>query len=121
MPVSVLATILGAGRALLGVALLVAPAPILRRWVGRADAPAVVLGRCLGGRDVALGAGVVVVVARGGDPSPWLAAGVVADTGDTVATLAAGDRIPTTGRIGTVALAASSALAGVALAVAARR
>jgi hypothetical protein len=121
VPVTTPATILGAGRALLGLALLVAPAPILRAWLGRCDHATAVLGRGLGARDVALGAGLVAALARDGDPAPWLVAGAVADVGDTAATLAAGDRIPSAGRNGTVALAASSAVAGVALAVACRR
>jgi hypothetical protein len=120
MPVSPLATVLGAGRALLGLALLVCPGPILRRWIGRDDARAGLLARGLGGRDVALGAGVVLAVARDGDPAPWLAAGVVADVSDAAATLAVGDRIPPAGRWGTVALAAGSAVLGSALAVLAR-
>ena len=46
---STLAIAFGAGRALVGVALLAAPAPIARGWVGAEDTPASVLARSLGG------------------------------------------------------------------------
>jgi hypothetical protein len=116
MPVTTsLAAALGAGRALLGAALLVAPAPILRSWVGRDDAPAALLGRAVGARDLALGAGAVLAAAGERDLAPWLAAGLLADLGDAAATLAAGDAIPRSGRLGTVALAGASAALGLAL------
>jgi hypothetical protein len=110
-----LATALGAGRALLGAALLAAPAPILRAWVGRDDASAALLGRAVGARDVALGAGAVLAAAGECDLAPWLAAGALADLGDAAATFAAGDAIPRNGRLGTVALAGASAALGLAL------
>jgi hypothetical protein len=113
---SSLAIAFGAGRALVGVALLAAPAPIARGWVGAAGAPAIVLGRSLGGRDLVLGAGLALAAARGGDPRLWLAGGVLADTVDGVATAAAGDDIPRNGRVGTTAIAGASALFGLWLA-----
>ena len=91
MPPSSLAVAFGAGRALVGVALLAAPAPIARSWVGAHGTPASVLTRSLGVRDLVLGAGLALAAAaRGGDPRLWLAGGVLADTVDGVATLAAG-------------------------------
>ena len=115
MPVTPLATALGAGRALLGAALLATPAPILRSWVGGDDAPATLLARSVGARDIALGAGAVLAAAGDRDLAPWLAAGVLADLGAAAATLAAGDAIPRNGRLGTVALAGASAALGLAL------
>jgi hypothetical protein len=112
---STLAILLGAGRALLGLAVLVLPGPIVRRWVGTDAVPAQLLGRAVGGRDVALGAGAVLAVARDRDPRPWLAGGVVADLSDAAATLAAGERIPRNGRLGTAALAGASAVLGACL------
>src|SRR3954449_876693 len=125
---SSLAIAFGGGRALFGAAMLAVPGQVTRAWVGAEDAPAVVLARCLGGRDIAIGAGLALAAGRGGDPRPglagggpggrggdprpWLAGGVLADTVDGIATLAAGDAIPRNGRIATTALAGGSALFG---------
>jgi hypothetical protein len=106
----------GAGRALVGVALLAAPAPIARGWVGAGDTPATVLTRSLGARDLVIGAGLALAAAHGGDPRRWLAGGVLADTVDGIATLAAGEAIPRNGRLGTAALAGGAALFGAWLA-----
>jgi hypothetical protein len=113
---SSLATVFGAGRALVGVALLAAPGPITRAWVGNDDTPALVLARCAGGRDLVIGAGAALAAARDRDTAPWLAAGALADLVDGISTLAAGDRIPRNGRLGTVALAGASAVLGAWLA-----
>jgi hypothetical protein len=113
---STLAIGFGAGRALVGVALLAAPAPIARSWVGADDTPATVLARSLGARDLVIGAGLVLAAARGGDPARWLAGGVLADSVDGIFTLAAGDGIPRNGRVATTALAGGSALFGAWLA-----
>jgi hypothetical protein len=111
-----LAIAFGVGRVLFGVAMLAVPGQVTRAWVGAEDAPAVVLARCLGGRDIVLGAGLALAAGRGGAPRPWLAGGVLADTVDGIATLAAGDDIPRNGRIATTALAGGSALFGACLA-----
>lgn len=113
---SVLATAFGAGRALFGVVMLTAPGRITRVWVGRDDTSALVLARCLGGRDVVLGAGAAVTAACHRDSVPWLAGAAVADIVDGVVTLAAGERIPRAGRLGTLALAVPSAALGAWLA-----
>jgi hypothetical protein len=109
---SLLAIAFGAARALFGVALLAVPGRISRAWVGLDDAPALVMARGLGGRDLVLGAGTAVAAARRHDPALWLAAGVVADVIDGAATLAAGDRIPRRGRLQTLALVGAGALIG---------
>ena len=106
----------GVGRALFGVVLLAVPGAITRTWVGSQDAPALVLARCLGGRDVVVGAGAAMAAARDRDPAPWLVGGAVADAVDAAATLAAGDRIPRHGRLATMALAVGGAIAGAWLA-----
>jgi hypothetical protein len=113
---STLAIGFGAGRALVGVALLAVPAPIARSWVGADDTPATVLARSLGARDLVIGAGLVLAAARDGDATRWLAGGVLADSVDGIFTLAAGDDIPRNGRVATTALAAGSALFGAWLA-----
>ena len=111
-----LAIAFGVGRVLFGGAMLAVPGRVTRAWVGAEDAPAVVLARCLGGRDIVIGAGLALAAARGGDSRLWLAGGVLADTVDGIATLAAGDAIPRNGRIATTALAGGSALFGAWLA-----
>ena len=113
---STLALGFGAGRAVVGVALLAAPGPIARSWVGADDTPTTVLARCLGARDLVIGAGLVLAAARDRDPTTWLAGGVLADSVDGIATFAAGGDIPSQGRIGTTALAGGSALFGAWLA-----
>ena len=113
---SSLAIAFGVGRVLFGGAMLAVPGQVTRAWVGAEDAPAVVLARCLGGRDIAIGAGLALAAGRGGDPRLWLAGGVLADTVDGIATVAAGDDIPHNGRVATAALAGGSALFGAWLA-----
>jgi hypothetical protein len=112
MRTTILATAYGAARALFGVAVLAAPGRITRSWVGTDDTPALVMARCLGGRDVVVGAGTALAVARNRDPVPWLVGGVVADVIDGAATLAAGDRIPRRGRLQTLVLVGAGALVG---------
>ena len=63
-----------------------------------------------------IGAGLAVAAARDRDPTAWLAGGVLADTIDGIATVAAGGDVPRNGRIGTAALAGGSALFGAWLA-----
>jgi hypothetical protein len=113
---STLAIGFGAGRALVGIALLAVPAPIARSWVGADDTPATVLARSLGARDLVIGAGLVLAATRDGDAARWLAGGVLADSVDGIFTLAAGDDIPRNGRVATTALAGGSALFGAWLA-----
>jgi hypothetical protein len=113
---SSLAIAFGVGRVLFGVAMLAVPGQVTRAWVGAEDPPAVVLARCLGGRDIVIGAGLALAAGRGGDARLWLAGGVLADTVDGIATLAAGDDLPRNGRVATTALAGGSALFGAWLA-----
>jgi hypothetical protein len=112
MPTSALAAIFGAARALFGVAMLAVPARITTAWLGTQEPEAIVLARCLGGRDVVVGAGTALAAARHREPAPWLAAAVVADLVDGAATLAAGNRVPRSGRLGTLALVGVSAVLG---------
>jgi hypothetical protein len=118
MRLSILAIAFGLGRALFGVAMLAVPGRVTSVWLGSEETPAVVLARCLGGRDLVVGAGAALATARDRDPAPWLVGGVVADLVDGATTLAAGERIPRRGRVATVALAGASAAFGAWLAVA---
>jgi hypothetical protein len=113
---STLAIVFGAGRALIGVALLAVPAPIARSWVGADGRAAALLTRSLGARDLVIGAGLVVAVQHDHDPRSWLVGSVLCDAVDATVTWAAGDQIPRNGRVATTTLAAGSALFGAWLA-----
>jgi peptide-methionine (R)-S-oxide reductase len=67
----------------------------------------------LGGRDVALGLGVVIALDRGAPVRGWLEAGALADSVDLVSCMLAGDDIPNAARLNTIVLAAGAGLAGV--------
>lgn len=54
------------------------------------------LARALGARDLALGVGLLAALGGRGSPRPWLAAGVVSDTTDIVATAIESDSLPAT-------------------------
>jgi hypothetical protein len=103
---------LAGGRALIGAALLAVPAPVTRLWTGDDRPSTLVVGRGLGARDLALGAGALVALRRGRDARAWIAAGIAGDVADMGSSLAAGDALPRFGRIGTAALAGGAALAG---------
>src|SRR5258708_39372290 len=60
----------------IGLSAIVAPGLPARPWVGRGDPRAVkTLGRALGGRDIALGLGVLRADATERSSRDWLAAG----------------------------------------------
>jgi hypothetical protein len=109
---STAAAALAGGRALIGAALVAAPAPLTRAWTGDDRPSTLVVGRGLGVRDLALGAGALVALRRGRDARAWIAAGIAGDVADLGSSLAAGDAIPRHGRLGTAALAGSAAIAG---------
>jgi hypothetical protein len=113
------ARVLGAGRAALGAAILVAPEAVTSHWLGEANAshPAVrYLSRSLGARDLALGVLVLSTVDDARFGPQLQAACAMADSVDALATLAAREHIPKLGAIGTVTIAGAAALAGVYLA-----
>lgn len=105
---------MGAGRAAFGVAMLLAPRMVGRSWVGEAaDGPGgKTLVRAVAVRDLALGAGMLVALQRERPVRGWIEAGVVADLGDTAATLLAFGQLPPLGRMVTLLLAGGSAVAG---------
>lgn len=96
------------GRVLIGVAMLVLPGEVARRWLGRgaAGSESAALTRAVGGRDLAYAIGSLAAV-RDGDPKPWLAAGLLVDGVDSWATLKA-EGVPTTTKLtgGAMAFAA---------------
>jgi hypothetical protein len=112
-----IARLVAAGRVGFGVALMLSPERLTTAWLGN-DAARIgtrVVTRGLGARDLALGTGALT--ASLADLQRWVAAGIIADAADLVATVAAGNSLPVTGRVlvGTVA-SAGAALGAVALA-----
>lgn len=118
MDPATLARGLGAGRAALGVALLVTPTLPTRVWVGRdAKRPAARLTTmALGAREVAIGLGTAQAVARGADARSWLQAGAFCDAVDAAMTVATRAEIPTSGAVIVTAMATSAATLGAWLA-----
>lgn len=83
-------TAIAAGRLLIGIAMIVLPEEVARRWLGRGAATpeSGAFVRAIGGRDVAYALGSLHA-ARSGDPRPWLAAGLLVDGTDSFATISA--------------------------------
>ena len=90
------ARLLAWGRMLLGVFALVAPRRFERMWVGDAmeGTPSHMATRGLGGRDVAIGIGILKSMEKGGPVRGWLEAGAVADASDALGTLGAWGELP---------------------------
>ncbi|MDQ6806269.1 MAG: hypothetical protein M3065_15205 [Actinomycetota bacterium] len=107
------ARLVAAGRIGFGLALIVSPGRMTAVWLGRdADrAGTQVVIRGLAARDLALGAGAIAVPQS--QLWPWVAAGIVADTADMVATLSAGDPLPLAGRVLVAVVASGGAALGV--------
>jgi hypothetical protein len=76
------------GRLIIGIAMIVLPEEVARRWLGRGAATpeSGAFVRAVGGRDVAYALGSLQA-ARSGDPKPWLAAGLLVDGVDSYATM----------------------------------
>ena len=112
MDVPTIARAAAAARAVIGVALLAAPGPAGKRWLGdvseRPGAQVAISG--LGGRDIALGLGTFWALGgRRRNPGPWLIASAGADTADLLSTLRSREGLSTAAVIGTVAIAGGSA------------
>lgn len=92
------AAAVAAARVSLGLVASARPELVARPWVGQIanSSPAVhVLGRAMGGRDAALGAGTLLALAAPGRRAwPWVAAGGVADAADAAATVLAWRHLP---------------------------
>lgn len=103
-------------RVVLGVVAYATPDRVARPWVGAASEPhqVAVLGRALGGRDVALGLGALGARQDPAALSRWVRLGVLSDAGDTLATLISFRRLPAKGRWLVLASSAGAALAGAA-------
>lgn len=111
--------VLGAGRVAVGAALVAAPGPVTRSWLGAEhedDPGRAIAVRGLGARDIVLGIGTLVALRPGGDrreAARWIEAGIVADLGDAGATLVAG--VDDAGRATALSIATGAAVAGAVL------
>lgn len=79
---TVLAWAVGIGRALTGAWFLAAPTAPARNWVDSAETDARYLVRSIGGRDLAIGAGIMWAAAADEAILPWLLASLAADLVD---------------------------------------
>lgn len=116
MDVRTLIRAFAAARVCLGLALFAAPRTAARLWLGDDQRRSgTVLARGLGARDLAIGVGMWVALDDDRDPSPWLDAGVIADTADATAALAARHSMPTANALGTAVVASAGAIGGLLL------
>ncbi len=102
-----------AARAAIGVALLAAPGPAGKRWLGDvSEQPGGQVALAgLGARDIALGLGTYWALSgRRRTPRPWLIASGGADAADLLATLRSRGGLDSAAFIGTVAIAGGSAV-----------
>jgi hypothetical protein len=99
-------------RIAIGVAAIAAPGFATRRLSVDGEAVGVgpMLARMTGARDIALGLGTLVAVDKGAPVRGWLEGSALADTADTLAAIAARDRLSPLAFTGSLILAASSAL-----------
>jgi len=109
-----IAIALARGRMALGAVALIAPGLAARSMFGgEGSRPAAKLfARMIGGRDLALGLGVVIALDRGAPVRGWLEAGALADGVDLVGSLAARDDMAPSAFAGIVALAGGAVLTG---------
>lgn len=80
----VLAWIVGVARALTGIAFLAAPDRAAESWVGSSTTPARYLVRAVGGRDLAIGGGIIWALLFDGTVGAWVLASVAGDLFDGV-------------------------------------
>ncbi len=101
------------GRIALGVAALAAPRLVGKVMFGRngARGGTGAFARMLGGRDVALGLGVIIALDRGAPVRGWLEGSALADGVDLASSVLARDEMPDATFAVTAAAAAGAALA----------
>jgi uncharacterized caspase-like protein len=111
--VRALSTILSLNRVGFGLAYVLAPDRAGGGWIGRAarDSATQVFIRGHGARDLALGGGALFALAGGRHDAArgWLAAAAITDAADFASTLAAGRRLPQSGRRFALVMAGASA------------
>ena len=114
-------TLFQAGRIVIGSGFVAAPEAVGQSWIGdAANADGGIMARAFGGRDIALGAATLIAARDPKILAPLLALGVMVDSIDCAATLAAGDKIPDRARYVSAGLAAGAAINGFRLFVRAR-
>jgi hypothetical protein len=108
-----IARTIAAGRVGFGAFLLAAPGVAAGSWVGAdgASAGARTIATGVGARDLALGAGVLSALERGG-ARPWVLASAVADLGDLAGTLRFRRHLPALSVAALIAIAGGAAAAG---------
>ena len=112
MDASTIARAAAGARAAIGIALLVAPGPAAKRWLGDvSEEPGTQVAISgLGGRDLAIGLGTLWALGgRKRAPRAWLIASGGADLADLVGTLRSRRGLSTAAVVGTVAVAGGSA------------
>jgi hypothetical protein len=112
MDLPTIARAAAAGRVATGVALLAAPGPVAKRWLGDvSDAPAAQVAISgLGARDVVVGLGTLWALGgRKRDARPWLIGSGAADAADLVSVLRSREGLTAASAIGTAAIAGGSA------------
>jgi hypothetical protein len=112
------ARMLGLVRVAFGAVVLIAPRWGIRVWLGDRDpSPAArAATRGLGGRDIALGLGLLTALENDGPAARWLEAGAVADASDAVAALSGARRFPLVKLVPYFAVAAGATVLGLRLA-----
>jgi hypothetical protein len=115
-----LATALALNRIVFGLGFVISPGSSAKSWIGARAAArpqTQVFTRALGARDLALGAGALNALVRGGEARPWMLGHAIADGTDAAATLIARRDLPPAAvgfalamALGSTALGAWSAL-----------
>lgn len=108
------AWLIGAGRAALGVAIVVAPRQVTGRWLGRENVERPLVARLammLGGRDLALGIASLQTLDDPVAGPRVLGACAVVDTVDTVATVLARRAMPPAGALAATVVGGATAAA----------
>ncbi|MGH2694243.1 MAG: hypothetical protein ACRDJJ_05435 [Actinomycetota bacterium] len=110
--------LLGVARIAVGAIMLVAPRFGARLWTGERDpsATTVLAARGMGGRDLALGIGLVSALEKGTPARGWLEAGVLADASDTFGALVSSGELPLLRRLATLTTAGAAVWLGLRLA-----
>jgi hypothetical protein len=111
---------IAAGRIAAGAALLLAPGRVARAWVGDLGPGGAALTRCIGIRDLVMGAIALHTVDHPQIGPRWVATCALADAVDGAASLGARRALPRTGAVAVPIMGFGAAAVGCAAAVALR-
>ena len=113
-----LARMLGVGRVVIGLTLVLAPRRSVQGYVGEADPSfaSQMFARGMGARDIAIGTGLLVALENDGEVARWLEAGALSDAGDFLSTLANLRELPTWRKLAWLLTAGSATFLGLRLA-----